>query len=77
MRADVVGHGLEVAQDLLGLVDDGLVLEHGAVVLEVEGRRLRRQRVARQLRVMVPLAERLKRCDRLCVLGSASLSVMA
>jgi hypothetical protein len=32
VRADVVRDGLKVAQDLLRFVDDGFVLQNGAVV---------------------------------------------
>jgi len=37
MGVDVVCHGLEVCQEFFGLVDDGLVLEDGAVVGKVYG----------------------------------------
>lgn len=40
LTADVVLGGLEGCEALLDLVDDGLVLEHGAVVCEVDGRGL-------------------------------------
>ena len=38
MRADVVCDGFKVTQDLLRFIDDGLVLQNGAVVREVYGR---------------------------------------
>lgn len=38
--ADVVRDGFKSGQDLLRFVDDGLVLQNGAVVREVYGRRL-------------------------------------
>jgi len=37
MGVDVVSHGLEFGQEFFGFVDDGLVLEDGAVVGEVYG----------------------------------------
>ena len=40
LSVHVVGDGLEVAEDLLSLVDDSLVAENGAVVVEVNGRGL-------------------------------------
>lgn len=40
MRTDVVGNGFEARKNLLSLINHSLVLQHGAVVLEVEGSRL-------------------------------------
>ncbi len=36
MRANIVRHRLERLQDLLSLIDDSLVLQHGAVVRKVD-----------------------------------------
>lgn len=66
VRAHVVRDGLELAQELLRLVDDGLVAQHRAVVREVDRRRLRGERGVDALGVPVPLAERLEGCDGLC-----------
>lgn len=40
MRADIVSDGLEVREDLLGLIDDLLVLQDGLVVRDVDRRGL-------------------------------------
>ena len=66
LRVHVVGDGLEVLQDLLGLVDDRLVLEDGAVVRKVDCRGLRCESVARQRRIVVALPERLQSRNGLC-----------
>ena len=66
VRGNVVGDRLEVLNDLLGLVNDGLVLQHGAVVREVDGRRLRGILPVFALRVAVALAEGLDAGDGLC-----------
>ena len=65
MRAHIVGDGLEVAEDLLGLVDNGLVAEDRAVVCEVDGRRLGRELAMDALGVGIALPERLEGRDRL------------
>ena len=66
MCVDVVCHGLEITQDLLRLIDDGLVLQHGAVVREVDGRRSGVELAGDALGIRVALAERLQGCDGLC-----------
>ena len=66
MRTDVVRDGLEVTQGLLHLVDDGLVLQDGAVVRQVDGRRLGVELAGDALGFRVALAERLQGCDGLC-----------
>lgn len=66
MGGDVVRDRLEVLEQFLGLVDNLLVLEDGAVVRDVDRGRLRRERVAGELRVVVTFAEGLQRGDRLC-----------
>lgn len=65
MRAHVVRNGLEIAEDLLRLIHDSLVLKDGAVVLEVDGGRLRGVLSIDALSVRVPLAEGLESRDRL------------
>ena len=55
--ADVVGHGLEVLQQLLRLVNNGLVLQHRAVMSEVDGCRLRGVLVGEPLGIGVSLSE--------------------
>lgn len=66
MLAHIVGHGLEVAQDTLSLIDDGLVLEDRAVVGKVDGRRLGRVLAVNALGFGMTLTERLERCNSLC-----------
>ena len=70
LRAHIVGDGLEVAEDLLGLVDNGLVAEDRAVVCEVDGRRLGRELAMDALGVGIALPERLEGRDGLCVGGA-------
>ena len=65
VHAGVVRDGFKVAQDLLRLVDDGLVLQDGAVVRKVDGRRLRFELACDELGVRVALAERLQGSDGL------------
>ena len=64
--AHVVRDGFEVAEDLLSLVNDGLVAEDSAVVLEVNGRGLRSELRLNALGVAVPLAECLEGRNGLC-----------
>ena len=64
--AHVVRDGFEVAEDLLSLVNDGLVAEDSAVVLEVNGRGLRSELCLNALGVAVPLAECLEGRNGLC-----------
>ena len=75
MRAHIVGDGLEVAEDLLGLVDNGLVAEHRAVVCEVDGRRLGRELAMDALGVGIALPERLEGRDGLCRVEYEHMSV--
>ncbi len=63
---DVVRDGLEVTQDLLRLVDDRLVLQNGAVMRQVDGRRLGVELAGDALGFRVALAECLQGCDGLC-----------
>lgn len=63
MSADIIGHGLELLEQLLRLVNDGLVLQHGAVVLDVHGRGLGFQRGLDALGVGVAFAECLQGRD--------------
>jgi hypothetical protein len=37
VRIHIISNGLEVLEDLFSLVNDGLVLQDGAVVIEVDG----------------------------------------
>lgn len=55
--ADVVGHRLEVLQQLLGLVNNSLVLQHRAVMSEIDGCRLRGVLVGEPLGIGVSLSE--------------------
>ena len=73
LRAHVVRDGLEVAEDLLGLVDDSLVTENRTVVLEVDGRRLGSELALDALGIGVPLAERLEGRNSLCRRGGMSI----
>ena len=66
LRSHIVGDRLEVAEDLLSLVDDSLVAENGAVVVKVNGRGLGCELGLDTLCVPVPLAERLEGRDGLC-----------
>jgi hypothetical protein len=65
MRIHVIRHGLELLQQLLGLIDDGLVLQDGAVVRDIDGGGLRGVLVVDELGVVVPFAEGLEGGDGL------------
>lgn len=60
MGADIISDRLEVGQNFLGLIDDGLVLENRAVVGEVDSGRLRRELTLNALSVSMTLAEGLE-----------------
>jgi len=60
LSGEVVRRGLEGLEVLLDLVDDGLVLQDRAVVREVDGRRLLRQRLHPAAGIFVALLERLE-----------------
>ena len=60
LPAHVVGLGLESAELLLDVVDDGLVLEDAAVVLEVDGLRLLGEDGDFAARIVVALLEGLE-----------------
>lgn len=66
MRVYIIGNGLERLQCTLRLVNHSLVLQHTAVVRNVDGRRLRGERGMNALRLGVPLAEGLEGGDGLC-----------
>lgn len=66
VRRHVVRHGLEACEGLLRLVDDGLVLEDGTVVREVNGGGLRGELRGDALGIRMPLAEGLQARDGLC-----------
>lgn len=57
LARDVVGGGLESLELLLDVVDDGRVLQHGAVVGEVDRLRLLRQNSHLAARIVVALLE--------------------
>lgn len=65
LAGDVVGGGLEGLEALLDLVDDGLVLEDGAVVGEVDGGGLLRELLDLAACVLVALLEGLQGGDGL------------
>jgi len=65
LAVQVVRRRLEVLEGVLDLVDDGLVLEHPAVVVKVDRLRLLRQHLHLAARVVVALLERLERGRRL------------
>lgn len=65
LAGNIVGGGLEALEVLLDLVDDGLVLEHTAVVREVDGLRLLGQNLHLAAGVVVALLEGLQRCGGL------------
>lgn len=60
LAADIVGGGLEVLEVVLDLVDDGLVLQDLAVVLEVDSLGLLRQDLNLAARIVVTLLEGLE-----------------
>ena len=62
---NVVGDGLEVPQQLLSLIDDGLVLEYRTIVRKVHCSGLRVELRVHPLRVAVTLAECLESGDGL------------
>mgnify|MGYP007051635911 CR=1 FL=1 len=64
--ANVVGDGLELLQELLGLVNDSLVLQNGAVMSEVDGGGLIGVGGRHSLGVSVTLAEGLDSSNGLC-----------
>ena len=66
MRTNVVGDGLEVLQELLGLVNDSLVFENSTIVIEVDSGGLAVELSVYPLRVRVALAEGLESSDGLC-----------
>lgn len=57
MRADVVGHRLEVLEGLLGLVDNSLVLQHITIMREIYAGRLGFELSVDALCVSMALAE--------------------
>jgi hypothetical protein len=69
LSADIVCLGLESVELLLNVVDDGLVLEDAAVVLEVDGLRLLGEDGDFAARIVVALLEGLK--------GSSSIAFEA
>ena len=75
LRAHVVRDGLELVEELLRLVHDRLVLEHRAVVREVDGGRLSVELGLYPLCVRVALAEGLQGGDGLCTTPHISVSV--
>ena len=66
VRVNVISDRLERADELLGLINDCLVLENGTVVGKVDGGGLLAERCSRALGVGVALAEGLQRGDGLC-----------
>jgi hypothetical protein len=60
LPAHIVGLGLELAELLLDVVDNGLVLEDAAVVLEIDGLRLLGEDGDLAARVVVALLELLE-----------------
>lgn len=75
MRADVVGDGLEVLQDLLGLINDSLVFQDRPIVREVDGRGLGVELGLYPLCVRVALAEGLEGGNGLCSTSSSAFHV--
>lgn len=67
LRAHVIRDGLEPAEELLGFVYNGFVLQHRTVVREVDRRRRRCSLRVDALGIRVPLAEGLQRRDGLCI----------
>jgi hypothetical protein len=65
MRLHIISDGFERLQRTLRLIDHGLVLQDAAVVRNVNGRGLRRERRVDALSLGVPLAEGLERGDGL------------
>lgn len=61
MCVDIIGHRFEVFQQLLRLVNYGLVLQYGAVMCEVNSGRLRVVLSGEALGLRVSLAEGLER----------------
>ncbi len=68
MFGDIVAYGLEVFEELLGIINHSLVLEDGAVVGKVDSFRLSLQLCVYLLGVAVALAEGLESGDGLCTL---------
>lgn len=66
MRANIIRDRLEVGQDLLRILDDLLVLQHGFVVRDVDCRGLRGELGVDALGIGVTLAEGLESRDSLC-----------
>ena len=64
MSADIIRYGLEVLHDFLSLIDDGFVLQDGAIVGEINGRWLGVERAGDALGVAMPLPQSLQRGDR-------------
>lgn len=60
VRTDIVGNGLEVLQNFLGLVNDSLVLQNGAVVGKINGGGLAGVLCVKTLSLSVALAEGLE-----------------
>lgn len=60
MPSDIVRLGLECVEALLDLVDDGSVLQHGAVVREVNGLGLLLEDAELSARIVVALLEALE-----------------
>lgn len=74
VSANIVCHGLVLLQDFFCLIDDGLVLQHGAVVREVDGGGLSLKLSVYSLGVSVTLAEGLEGSDSLCNCKDCSIS---
>ena len=66
MLVHIVGHGLEVAQNTLSLIDNSLVLKDRAVVGKVDGGGLGRVLAVNALSLSMALAESLQGCDGFC-----------
>lgn len=65
LAVDIVGGGLETLEVVLDLVDDGLVLEHVAVVGKVDGLRLLGKDLDLAAGVVIALLESLERAGGL------------
>lgn len=66
MHANIIRDGLEVTQNLLRLVDDGLVLQDGAVMRQVDRCRLGIELAGDALGIRVTLAECLQGGNGFC-----------
>lgn len=65
MRIHVIGDGCEVLEGLFGIVDNGLVLQDGAVMFEVDGAGKAGIAGGQALSLAMTFAERLQRGDGL------------